>query len=73
MTITSKIEFDNLCAKLCARMVSLDCSTRQMAARDAEALLAELPKSLRNSPHCAAEIEALNTLISRAGNTGSKT
>jgi hypothetical protein len=64
-TITSKTEFDNLSATLCGRMVSLDSATRQQAAKDAEALLADLPKSLRNSPHCKGEIEAINALISR--------
>ncbi|MBK9309163.1 MAG: hypothetical protein IPN12_00180 [Rhodocyclaceae bacterium] len=64
-TITSKIEFDNLSAKLCGRMVSLDRETRVQAAKDAESLLAELPKFLRSSPHCQGEIEAINTLISR--------
>lgn len=63
--ITSKIEFDNLSAKLCGRMVSLDSSTRQQAATEAETLLAELPKFLRNSPHCRDEIAAINTLVSR--------
>ncbi len=65
MTITSKIEFDNLSATICGRMVSLDSTTRQQAATDAEALLADLPKFLRNSPHCRDEIAAINTLISR--------
>lgn len=63
--ITSKIEFDNLSAKLCGRMVSLDRETRIQAAADASTLLAELPKFLRNSPHCEGEIEAINTLIAR--------
>lgn len=64
-TITSKIEFDNLSAKLCGRMISLDSATRQQAAAEAETLLAELPKFLRNSPHCRDEIAAINTLVSR--------
>ena len=64
-TITSKIEFDNLSAKLCGRMVSIDSATRQQAANEASNLLTELPKFLRNSPHCQSEIEAINTLISR--------
>lgn len=63
--ITSKIEFDNLSAKLCGRMVSSDSATRQQAAKEAASLLAELPKFLRNSPHCQGEIEAINTLIAR--------
>lgn len=62
-TITSKIEFDNLSATLCGRMVSLDAATRIQAAHDAAQLLADLPKFLRNSPHCRAEIKAINTLI----------
>lgn len=64
-TITSKIEFDNLSAKLCGRMVSLDQETRAQAAKDASTLLSDLPKFLRNSPHCQGEIEAMNTLIAR--------
>lgn len=64
-TITSKIEFDNLSAKLCCRMVSSDSETRLQAAKDAAAVLAELPKLLRNSPHCQGEIAAMRTLISR--------
>jgi len=64
-TITSKIEFDNLSATLCGRMVSLDAATRQQAAAEAETLAADLPKFLRNSPHCAGEIDALNTLVAR--------
>jgi len=64
-TITSKIEFDNISATLCGRMVSLDRDTRVQAAADASALLADLPKFLRNSPHCQGEIEAINTLIDR--------
>ena len=61
--ITSKTEFDNLSATLCGRMVSLDKATRATAADDAEAMLAGLPKDLRNSPHCKDEISALKTLI----------
>ena len=64
-SITSKIEFDNLSAKLCGRMVSLDLETRLQAAQEASATLAELPKSLRNSPHCQGEIEAMRSLIAR--------
>jgi hypothetical protein len=64
-TITSKIEFDNLSATLCGRMVSLDAETRQQAATAAETLLSDLPKFLRNSPHCRDEIAAINTLVSR--------
>jgi hypothetical protein len=63
--ITSKIEFDNLSATLCGRMVSLDSATRHQAATEAETLLADLPKFLRNSPHCRDEIAAINTLVSR--------
>lgn len=61
----TKNEFDNLSAKLCGRMVSLDKATRLVAADEAEALLAGLPKDLRNSPHCLGEINALNALINR--------
>lgn len=64
-TITSKIEFDNLSAILCGRMVSLDSATRQQAATEAETLLSDLPKFLRNSPHCHDEIAAINALVSR--------
>ncbi len=64
-TITSKIEFNNLSAILCGRMVSMDSAARQQAASEAETLLADLPKFLRNSPHCASEISAINTFISR--------
>ncbi len=64
-TINSKIEFDNISATLCGRMVSLDSDTRIRAAKDAATVLAELPKFLRNSPHCQGEIEAMTTLISR--------
>lgn len=63
--ITSKIEFNNRSAILCGRMVSLDKATRQQAAKDAESFVANLPKFLRNSPHCRGEIEAINTFISR--------
>ena len=63
--ITNKIEFDNLSAKLCGRMVSSDSATRHQAAKEASTALAELPKFLRNSPHCQSEIEAMNTLIAR--------
>ena len=63
--ITSKTEFDNLSAKLCGRMVSLDKATRATAADDAEAMLAGLPKDLRNSPHCKGEISAVKALIGR--------
>jgi len=64
--IANKIEFDNTSAVLCARMVALDKDTREQAAIDAEAVLAGLPKFLRNSPHCRNEIGAMRTLISRA-------
>jgi hypothetical protein len=65
MKITGKIEFDNASATLCGRMVSLDNETRVSAAKDATELLANLPAFLRNSPHCRAEIEAINTLVER--------
>ena len=65
MTITSKIQFDSLSAILCGRMVSTDPKTRLEAALAASTLLAELPKFLRNSPHCRDETEAITTLISR--------
>ena len=61
----NKTEFDNLSARLCGRMVSLDAATRTQAADEAEALLAGLPKDLKNSPHCRGEINALNELIKR--------
>lgn len=61
--ITSKIEFNNISATLCGRMVSSDSATRQQAAKEASAALAELPKFLRNSPHCQGDIEAMNTMI----------
>jgi hypothetical protein len=64
--VTGKIEFDNMAAKLGGRLVSLDQATRQQAALDAAELLADLPKFLRNSPHCSGEIAALNILLSRA-------
>lgn len=64
-TITSKIEFDNISATLCGRMVSLDHDTRKQAAEDASNLINNLPKFLRNSPHCQKEIEAITTLITR--------
>lgn len=64
-TITSKIEFNNISATLCNRMVSLDSETRKRAAIEAESALANLPKFLRNSPHCKGEIDAMSTLISR--------
>jgi len=63
--ITSKTEFDNLSAKLCGRMVSLDKATRSTAADEAEAMLAGLPKDLKNSPHCKGEISAVKALIDR--------
>jgi hypothetical protein len=63
--ILSKTEFDNLSAKLCGRMVSLDKTTRRAAADDAEALLADLPKDLKNSPHCKEEISTIRALIGR--------
>ena len=61
----NKTEFDNLSARLCGRMVSLDAATRTQAADEAEALLAGLPKDLLNSPHCQGEIGAIKTLIAR--------
>ena len=61
----TKTEVDNLSATLCGRMVSMDSDTRQQAASEAEALLADLPKFLRNSPHCRDEIAAINTFVSR--------
>jgi len=64
-TITNKMQFDILSAKLCGRMISSDSATRVDAAKEAESLLSELPKFLRNSPHCQGEIEAMNTLISK--------
>ena len=63
--ITSKTDFDSLSAKLCGRMVSLDKATRIAAADEARAMLAGLPKDLRNSPHCADEISAVEKLIAR--------
>lgn len=63
--ITSKTDFDNLSAKLCGRMVSLDQATRIAAAIRARAMLASLPKDLRNSPHCREEISAVEKLIAR--------
>lgn len=63
--ITSKTEFDNLSAKLCGRMVSLDKATRSTAADEAEAMLAGLPKDLKNSPHCKGEISGVKALIDR--------
>ena len=64
-TITSQIEFNNISSTLCGRMASLDSETRRQAAKEAENMLDDLPKFLRNSPHCRDEIKAINTLISR--------
>lgn len=61
----TKNEFNNLSVQLCVRMVLLDKATRLVAADEAEALLAGLPKNLRNSPYCRGEINALNELIKR--------
>jgi len=63
--MNSKIKFDNISATLCWDMLSLDKTTRQQAAKEAEVFLANLPKFLLNSPHCKGEIEAINTLIFR--------
>lgn len=65
MSITTKIEFDNASAIFCGRMVSLDMDTRKTAAKSAVEMLANLPKSLKNSPHITAEVAALEALISR--------
>lgn len=70
-TLTSKAEFDTLSASLCGRMVSNDPETRAIAAADASRLLSDLPKFLRNSPHCQGEIEAISTLIARVSIEGS--
>lgn len=62
----TKNEFDHLSATLCAQMAaSSDRATREQAAGDAAALLADLPPVLRNSPHCAREIVAIRTFIAR--------
>lgn len=64
----TKHEFDQQSATLCARMAaSSNKATREQAARDAAALLEDLPAVLRNSPHCAREIAAMHTLIARVG------
>ena len=42
-----------------------EAKARHQAAKEASTALAELPKFLRNSPHCQSEIEAMNTLIAR--------
>lgn len=65
MSITTTIEFQNAAAKLAGRMVSLDCATRHEAAQDAAAMMAVLPKHIKNSPHVADEMTALFTLIAR--------
>ena len=63
--ITSKIEFDQIASNLAGKMVSLDSQTRADAAIEAELFLENLPKFLKNSPHCKSEISALNKLISK--------
>ena len=49
-------------------MVSLDSATRQKAANEAATVLADMPKSLRKSPHCSHEIAAINILVFRVKN-----
>ena len=63
MTISSKLEFDHKCADLAGQMVSGDLHTRIVAAQNGLDFLRDLPKFIRNSPHCEGEIEALKTFI----------
>lgn len=65
MRIASKTEFDNVSARLAGSMVSLTKSTRQAAAREAEEMLASLPKDIANNKSARDEIAALQTLIGR--------